>query len=55
MRALDKATGEVLAEIELPGASGGLPMSYMIGGRQHVALAVAGERGAELVALALPD
>ena len=29
-RAHDKATGEVLAEIELPGAVGGLPMTYMI-------------------------
>jgi quinoprotein glucose dehydrogenase len=55
LRALDKATGETIAEIELPGASGGLPMAYEVDGRQFIAIAVAGERGAELVALALPD
>ena len=54
-RAHDKATGEVLAEIELPGAVGGLPMTYMIDGRQFIVTSVAGERGAEFVALALPD
>ena len=54
-RAHDKATGEVLAEIELPGAVGGLPMTYMIDGRQFIVMAVSGERGAEFVALALPD
>jgi glucose dehydrogenase len=54
LRAHDKATGEVLAEIDLPGAVGGLPMTYMVDGRQFIAMSVAGERGAELVALALP-
>ena len=54
-RAHDKATGAVLAEIELPGAVGGLPMTYAIDGRQFIVMSVAGERGAELVALALPD
>jgi quinoprotein glucose dehydrogenase len=55
MRVLDKATGDEIAAIDLPGPSSGLPMSYMIGGKQYIALPVAGERGAELVALALPD
>ena len=55
LRALDKTTGATIAEIELPGASGGLPMAYEVGGRQFIAIAVAGERGAELVALALPE
>jgi len=54
LRAHDKATGEVLAEIELPGAVGGLPMTYAVDGRQFLVMSVAGERGAELVALALP-
>ena len=54
LRAHDKATGEVLAEIDLPGAVGGLPMTYAIEGRQFIVMSVAGERGAELVALALP-
>ena len=54
LRAHDKATGEVLAEIPLPGAVGNVPMSYAIDGKQYIALTVAGERGAELIALALP-
>jgi hypothetical protein len=54
LRALDKATGEVLAEIKLPGAVGSVPMSYAIAGKQYVVLSVAGERGAEIVALSLP-
>ena len=55
LRAYDKATGQEIAAIELPGMSGGLPMTYAVDGRQFIALAVAGERGAELVALALPE
>jgi quinoprotein glucose dehydrogenase len=55
LRAHDKATGEVLAEIALPGAVGGLPMTYMVDGKQYVVLSTAGERGAELVALSLPN
>jgi glucose dehydrogenase len=55
LRALDKATGATLAEIELPGVSSSLPMSYAIDGRQYVVLSVAGENGAEIVALALPE
>ena len=55
LRAYDKASGTELAAIDLPGASSGLPMSYSIDGRQFIALSVAGERGGELVALALPD
>jgi quinoprotein glucose dehydrogenase len=54
LRALDKSTGAVIAEIALPGAVGGLPMTYMVDGKQYVALSVAGERGAEIVALSLP-
>ena len=55
LRAYDKATGEVLTEIELPAAQTGLPMSYMLEGSQYVVVAV-GDRNnpAELVALTLP-
>jgi quinoprotein glucose dehydrogenase len=55
LRAHDKATGEVLADLPLPGAVGGLPMTYMIDGKQFVVVSTAGERGAQLVALALPN
>ncbi len=54
-RAHDKATGAVVAEIELPANQTGLPMTYMHEGRQFIVVA-AGARGhaGELVALALP-
>ena len=55
-RAHDKTTGEILAELELPGPQTGLPMSYVHEGRQYVVVAVGG--GADppaLVALALPE
>ena len=55
LHARDKATGEVIAEIPLPGAVGGRPMTYAIDGRQFIVMPIAGERGAELVALALPQ
>jgi quinoprotein glucose dehydrogenase len=56
LRAHDKATGEVLAEIELPATTTGVPMTYSHEGRQYVVAAVGG-RGypAGLVALALPE
>ena len=54
-RAHDKATGEILAEIEIPGTQTGLPMTYMHEGKQYIVMAVAVPDGpAELVALALP-
>jgi quinoprotein glucose dehydrogenase len=54
-RALDKATGRVLAEIELSGGTSGAPMTYMAGGKQFIVVAI-GWKGmsGELVALALP-
>ena len=54
-RAHDKATGEILAELEIPNTTAGLPMSYMHEGRQFVVVAVGGGGApSELVALALP-
>ena len=53
LRALDKATGETIAEIPLPGPTSGLPMSYMIDGKQYIVVAVGRDIPAELVALAL--
>jgi quinoprotein glucose dehydrogenase len=38
----DKATGEKLAEIELPSNAGGAPITYMAGGRQFIAFPVGG-------------
>jgi quinoprotein glucose dehydrogenase len=55
-RALDKKTGRTIFEMELPGNETGLPMTYMMSGRQFIVVAT-GSRGAvpELVALALPE
>ena len=51
----DKLTGEIIAEIELPGVQTGPPSSYLVNGRQFIVMNVMipGEP-AELVALALP-
>ena len=55
-RAYDKATGAVVAEIELPSKATGAPMTYMHEGRQYIVVAVSTrEHQAEYVALALPD
>ncbi len=53
--AYDKATGDIVAKIELPAKTSGAPMTYMHDGRQYIVVALS-ERGyaAELVALALP-
>jgi quinoprotein glucose dehydrogenase len=54
-RALDKKTGATVFEMRLPGNETGLPMSYMLNGRQYIVVAI-GQRNvpAELIALALP-
>jgi quinoprotein glucose dehydrogenase len=52
----DKATGEVLRDIPLPGFQNGLPMTYVWGGRQYVVLAIGdGRSPAEIVALAVGE
>jgi glucose dehydrogenase len=53
-RAFDKATGRVVAEIELPGGTTGVPMTYLLNGKQYIVVAV-GWKGmpGELIALAL--
>lgn len=53
LRAYDKATGAVLAELPLPGAASGKPMTYLLNGKQYVVLAVGRDTPAELVAFAL--
>ena len=54
-RALDKATGKTLHEMELPANETGIPMTYLANGKQYIVVAV-GNRDfpAELVALTLP-
>jgi quinoprotein glucose dehydrogenase len=52
--ARDKATGRELASVDLPGVAIGTPMTYIVDGKQYIALTVAGDPVPELVALALP-
>jgi quinoprotein glucose dehydrogenase len=54
-RAIDKKTGAIIHEMELPAGTTGIPMTYMVRDRQFIVVATGG-RGvpAELVALALP-
>jgi len=53
--AYDKQTGETIWEMELPKRQSGIPMTYLIDGKQYIAMAMSA-RGepAELVALTLP-
>ena len=53
LRALDKATGATIAEVPLPAPTSGLPMTYMIDGKQYIVVTVGHDVPAELVALAL--
>ena len=52
--ALDKATGEELASVDLPRGAIGTPMTYLLDGRQYIALTVGGSPVPELIAFALP-
>jgi quinoprotein glucose dehydrogenase len=53
--AYDKASGRLLAQVDLPANASGAPMTYMAGGKQHVAFPFGGSNVTEeLVALALP-
>jgi quinoprotein glucose dehydrogenase len=52
--AWDKMSGKELAWVDLPGLAIGTPMTYMLDGRQYIALTVSGDPVPQLVALALP-
>ena len=52
--AYDKATGEIVGSVDLPGGALGTPMTYMLDGRQYIALTVGG-RVPELIVFTLPS
>ena len=54
LRALNKETGEVIHEIELPLPPGGTPMTYMAEGKQYIAIAAGGGQDARIITLSLP-
>jgi quinoprotein glucose dehydrogenase len=50
----DKRTGELITKVPLPNNALGSPMTYAVGGKQYIVVAVGGaNHPAELVALAL--
>lgn len=51
--AYDKATGKVIGKVDLPGSAIGTPMTYMLNGKQYIALTVDGTPP-QLIALRLP-
>jgi quinoprotein glucose dehydrogenase len=54
-RAYDKATGQVISEMELPSGTTGGPMTYIYKGKQYILVAVGSKKDVpELVALGLP-
>jgi quinoprotein glucose dehydrogenase len=56
LRALDKKTGATIFEMKLPANETGIPMTYMMNGRQFIVVATGAlNTPAELVALALPQ
>ncbi|HMY75583.1 MAG TPA: pyrroloquinoline quinone-dependent dehydrogenase, partial [Blastocatellia bacterium] len=52
LRAIEKTSGKILAEIALPAQPMGTPMTYLAGGKQFIVIATNDGR---LVALALPQ
>lgn len=54
-RAFDKATGKMLAKIDLEAGATGAPMTYLFKGKQYIVFAIGSRRhDAEFVALSLP-
>ncbi|HEX5230250.1 MAG TPA: PQQ-binding-like beta-propeller repeat protein [Bryobacteraceae bacterium] len=56
LRAYDKATGKEVGAVSLPAGQTGTLMTYMLNGKQYIALAIAGPGfPAELIAFRLPE
>ena len=54
-RAIHKKTGATIFEMKLPANMTGIPMTYMLNGRQYIVVALGGlDLPSEMVALALP-
>ena len=52
--AYEKTTGRLLGSVDLPGGAIGTPMTYLLDGRQYIAVTVGGETPS-LLALRLPS
>jgi quinoprotein glucose dehydrogenase len=54
IRSYDKQSGAVLSELDLPLPPMGTPMSYMVNGKQYIAMAIGAGPDTRLIALTLP-
>ncbi|MDB3992650.1 pyrroloquinoline quinone-dependent dehydrogenase [Gammaproteobacteria bacterium] len=54
LRALDKASGEIIHEFDLPLPPQGTPMTYMVDGKQYISIAIGGGQDARIISLSLP-
>jgi quinoprotein glucose dehydrogenase len=55
LRAYDKSSGREVGAVYMPAPQTGGPMTYMLGGRQYIVVAVGSERhGAEFIAFRVP-
>ena len=55
LRAYDKPTGKDAGEVFIPAQQSGSPMTYMLNGKQYLAIAISGIGfGGELIAFNLP-
>jgi quinoprotein glucose dehydrogenase len=55
LRAYDKATGKEVGEVYMPAPQTGSPMTYMLNGRQYIAVSISGQGySGELVTYRLP-
>ncbi len=53
--AVDKSTGVPRASVDIPRGAIGTPMTYLLDGRQYIALTIGGSPVPELIAFALPE
>ena len=55
LRAYDKKTGQQVGAVWMPAGQSGSPMTYMVGGKQYIVVAVSGGAySGEYIAFALP-
>ena len=56
LRAYNKTNGAEVGAVFIPAAQSGSPMSYQVGGKQYIVVAVSGGNySGEYIAFALPD
>jgi quinoprotein glucose dehydrogenase len=56
LRAYDKSSGKEVGAVYIPAPQSGSPMTYMLGGKQYIVVAISGAgRPGELVAFRLPE